>query len=137
MALSLHTDNLIWGCAENPHSRERSCGGSSGGDAGLVAARCAPVGLGTDIGGSLRFPAAFCGVYGLKPSTYRLSKHGCAAARKERFNEARHLQSTPGPMGSTADDLVVAMKVLCGKDEYLSDPFITPCPWNDEYFLSV
>jgi len=103
----------------------------------MVAARCVPTGLGTDIGGSLRFPAAFCGIYGMKPSTYRLSKVGCAVARKERFNEAKHLLSTPGPMGSSADDLVIGMKILCDKDQYLVDPFTSPCPWNDEYFLSV
>jgi Asp-tRNA(Asn)/Glu-tRNA(Gln) amidotransferase A subunit family amidase len=52
----------------NPHNNQRSCGGSSGGDAGLIAARCIPISLGTDIGGSLRFPASFCGIYGFKPS---------------------------------------------------------------------
>ena len=67
-ALSLHTDNLVFGCARNPHDQSRSCGGSSGGDAGLIASQCIPFGIGSDIGGSLRFPAAFCGIYGFKPT---------------------------------------------------------------------
>lgn len=76
MALSLHTNNLMWGEAKNPHNIKRSCGGSSGGDGGLVAARCVPLGIGTDIAGSLRLPAQFCGVYGFKPTTTRFSKRG-------------------------------------------------------------
>jgi len=52
----------------NPHDALRTCGGSSGGDAGLVAARCVPFALGTDIGGSIRCPAHFNGVYGFKPT---------------------------------------------------------------------
>jgi len=57
----------------NPLNVKRSCGGSSGGDAGLIAARCVPFALGSDIGGSLRVPAAFCGIYGMKPTTGRIS----------------------------------------------------------------
>jgi Asp-tRNA(Asn)/Glu-tRNA(Gln) amidotransferase A subunit family amidase len=60
--------NPIYGTARNPHDVNRSCGGSSGGDGGLVAAKCSPLGIGTDVGGSIRIPAAFCGVYGFKPT---------------------------------------------------------------------
>lgn len=66
--MSIHADNLIWGCSKNVHDKERSCGGSSGGDAGLVASRCVPIALGTDIGGSIRIPATFLGIYGFKPT---------------------------------------------------------------------
>ena len=66
--ITVHAKNLIWGEAKNAHQFERSCGGSSGGDAGLVLARCVPLGLGTDIGGSIRFPAVFCGIFGFKPT---------------------------------------------------------------------
>ena len=67
-ALSVHSVNKIWGRAKNPYDQERSCGGSSGGDAGLVASRCVPLGIGTDIGGSIRIPAAFNGIVGFKPT---------------------------------------------------------------------
>jgi Asp-tRNA(Asn)/Glu-tRNA(Gln) amidotransferase A subunit family amidase len=86
MNLSMHTKNLIWGEAKNAHNHERSCGGSSGGDAGMVLARCVPLGLGSDIGGSLRLPATFCGIYGFKPTQYRLSRKGMAVARQNSFN---------------------------------------------------
>jgi Asp-tRNA(Asn)/Glu-tRNA(Gln) amidotransferase A subunit family amidase len=67
-ALSYHSDNYVWGRAQNVYQRERSCGGSSGGDAGLVAARCVPMALGSDVGGSIRIPATFNGVTGFKPT---------------------------------------------------------------------
>ena len=89
-ALSLHTKNLIFGEARHPLKQERSCGGSFGGDAGLVAARCVPCGLGSDIGGSIRYPAAFCGVYGFKPTTYRVSFKGTAPARRFRMKLPSH-----------------------------------------------
>lgn len=66
--MSPHTNNRVWGESLNPLDNERTCGGSSGGDAGLLAARCIPISIGSDIGGSIRFPAAFCGVYGFKPT---------------------------------------------------------------------
>lgn len=68
---SLHTNNFIWGESKNPHDKSRSCAGSSGGEAGLVAARCSPLGLGSDFAGSIRAPAVFCGVTGFKPTPFR------------------------------------------------------------------
>jgi len=97
----------------------------------LVAARCVPIAIGGDIGGSLRFPAYFTGVYGFKPSTYRLSKRGLVMARKIRFTPSKHLAATPGPLGSTVDDLVVGMKVHSAPNVHRFDPFAAPCPWND------
>lgn len=67
-ALSIHTTNLIWGTAQNFYNRDRSCGGSSGGDGGLVASRCVPIAIGSDIGGSIRVPATFNGIVGFKPT---------------------------------------------------------------------
>lgn len=67
-AMIAHTDNYIWGRAKNFFDHDRSCGGSSGGDAGLVAARCVPLGIGSDIASSLRIPAHFNGVYTFKPT---------------------------------------------------------------------
>ena len=71
--MSFETCNYVWGCAENPWNRLRSPGGSSGGEAGLVATHGSPLGLGSDIGGSIRLPAAWCGCYGFKPSSIRSS----------------------------------------------------------------
>lgn len=65
--MMLHSASF-WGNSKNPYDNERSCSGSSGGDAALVAARCVPLAIGSDIGGSLRSPAHFCGVTTLKPT---------------------------------------------------------------------
>ena len=93
----------------NPHDRLRSPGGSSGGDAGMVAARCVPMGMGSDIGGSLRWPPVFCGVYGLKPSSHRVTGIGKSSALKNRFGFNKHLFAVTGPMGSSVNDLAIQM----------------------------
>ncbi len=64
--------NAIWGCSYNPWNAGRTSGGSSGGEGALVAARCSPLGLGSDIGGSIRIPSHFCGVTGFMVRAYSL-----------------------------------------------------------------
>lgn len=68
--------NPIWGRTTNPWNENYTCGGSSGGEGALIAMDGSPVGIGTDIGGSLRIPAAYCGIYSLKPAAGRVSYHG-------------------------------------------------------------
>lgn len=136
-ALSIHSMNYVWGEAKNPRDHSRSCGGSSGGDAGLVAARCVPFGIGTDIGGSLRFPAAFCGIYGFKPTQNRLSKKGALPSLRKRTSVHQHILGTIGPMGWTCSDLTACMKVSLDKNIHLLDPAIPPTPWNQAAFDDV
>ena len=109
---SIHTTNYIFGEALNPKDNTRTCGGSSGGDAGLVAAECVPLGVGGDIGGSIRFPAVFCGVYGFKPTQNRVTKRGLVPSRKLKFGEFTHLIGTAGPLGRCVDDLIIGFKAL-------------------------
>jgi len=68
--------NYVWGLAKNPWNENRSIGGSSGGEAGLVSTHGSPIGLGTDIGGSIRTPCAYGGCYGIKPTPSRTSLAG-------------------------------------------------------------
>mmetsp|Transcript_30804 Transcript_30804/g.22904 ORF Transcript_30804/g.22904 Transcript_30804/m.22904 type:complete len:150 (+) Transcript_30804:490-939(+) len=75
-SLFAHSVNGIYGLALNPHDQERSCGGSSGGEAGLQAAQCSLFGLGGDIGGSIRIPSSFCGVRGIKLTSNRVTLQG-------------------------------------------------------------
>jgi Asp-tRNA(Asn)/Glu-tRNA(Gln) amidotransferase A subunit family amidase len=67
--MAFESTNPIFGRSLNPWNTARAVGGSSGGEGGMAAARCSVIGLGTDLGGSIRIPSAFCGVYGLKPCT--------------------------------------------------------------------
>jgi hypothetical protein len=75
--------NRIWGRAENPWDYSRTPGGSSGGDAALVALGCVPLALASDVAGSIRIPASFCGVVGFKPCSRRLSGKGNMKPRKD------------------------------------------------------
>ena len=97
LCLSLHTQNRIWGSAENPWNRERTCGGSSGGDAGLLAANCTQFGMGTDLGGSIRAPASFCGVYGFLPTARRHTCNGMYAYFLHKV-DLRPMSNVMGPM---------------------------------------
>ena len=72
LCLTYESNNIIWGQALNPWNRERTPGGSSGGEGSLISSRCSPLGLGTDVGGSVRIPALYCGIYSLKPSFPRM-----------------------------------------------------------------
>lgn len=71
LGMAFESTNNIFGRAQNPWDKTRSPGGSSGGEGGMLASRCSVVGIGSDIGGSVRIPSAFCGVYGLKPCMTR------------------------------------------------------------------
>ena len=79
LMLALSSHNEVYGLAKNPWDQGRASGGSSGGDGGLVGARCVPFSIGTDIGGSIRCPAVFNGIYGFKPSAMRISYKNCIA----------------------------------------------------------
>src|SRR5205085_5385496 len=76
LLLMIEADNPVYGRTSNSHDVERSAGGSSGGEGALLGAGASARGLGTDLGGSVRVPAAFCGVVGLKPTTGRCDDLG-------------------------------------------------------------
>ena len=78
------TTNFIWGRSRNPWDLSRTPGGSSGGDAALVAMGCVPLAVCSDVAGSIRIPSAFCGVTGFKPTSTRLSSEGNMKPRKVR-----------------------------------------------------
>jgi len=111
-------------------NQERSCGGSSGGEGGLIASRCIPCGLGSDIGGSVRFPAAFCGIYGFKPTGARVTMKGVPGARRHRHKAPGHLDSVIGPMGSSVDDMIIQSDIMFDPKVHYHDPLRTPMPMN-------
>lgn len=78
--MHLETSNNLFGVTVNPYNRDLSCGGSSGGEAALLALRGSCLGIGSDIGGSVRSPAANCGLYGFRPTSYRIPVQGWLAS---------------------------------------------------------
>jgi len=104
------TDNPVYGRTNNPHDTDRTCGGSSGGDAALLAAHATPLALASDGAGSIRMPSHFCGVTGFKPTGGRLSMEGHWLSTNWPHDWAQ-----PGPMARSARDLLLAYDVLCGK----------------------
>ena len=103
------TDNPLFGITRNPWNPELTPGGSSGGTAVAVAAGMGPLGVGTDGGGSIRIPASFCGIYGLKPSYGRVPQH-------PTFRGWRGVSVT-GPMARTVRDAAVMLDVMAGPDD--------------------
>lgn len=122
-----YTDNPIFGRTNNPWDLERTPGGSSGGAAAAVAARLVPIDIGSDALGSIRLPAHFCGVFGLKPSERRISLHGhfCMGDVPGAPRTWRSI-STVGPIARSVEDLELAFEVLAGPDGVDTD--LAPLP---------
>ncbi|XP_059474942.1 fatty-acid amide hydrolase 2-A-like [Neocloeon triangulifer] len=99
----------VYGQTNNPYDTNRTVGGSSGGESSLISACGSPLGIGTDIGGSIRMPAYFCGIFGHKPSTGMINLQGII--RKLGENTERSM-TVPGPLCRYAEDLLPSMKVL-------------------------
>lgn len=110
LLLYLESDNPLYGRTNNPWDLDRSAGGSSGGEGAIVAARGSPLGLGTDVGGSIRVPAHACGIHGFKPTSGRLSVAGTFDT--ELFPGQRAILDQPGPLARRIEDLVLALRVL-------------------------
>lgn len=120
LLFAFESDNLIFGRTNNPYDLSRTSGGSSGGEAALIAACGSPLGLGSDAAGSVRLPAHFCGIASIKPTSGRLPRTGHvppAGGWVERLWQM-------GPMARYASDLRLAMQILAGEDghDFTSPP---------------
>jgi aspartyl-tRNA(Asn)/glutamyl-tRNA(Gln) amidotransferase subunit A len=107
-AMGSANENSAYGAVTNPWDTSRVPGGSSGGSAAAVAARLAPAATGTDTGGSIRQPASFCGITGIKPTYGRASRYGMIAYASS-LDQA-------GPMARTAEDCALLLSAMCGSD---------------------
>ena len=109
MGMKTSSDNPLYGLTRNPWNLDRTPGGSSGGEAAIIAAGGSPLGLASDGGGSIRWPAHCCGIAGLKPTSRRLSFRGHWSLPNFLDDWAQ-----AGPMARYVEDLELAMQVLCG-----------------------
>jgi aspartyl-tRNA(Asn)/glutamyl-tRNA(Gln) amidotransferase subunit A len=123
-AMGGSNENSAFFPTHNPWDLSRIPGGSSGGSAACVAARMAPLAVGTDTGGSIREPAGLCGVTGMKPTYGRVSRHGLVAF-------ASSLDQI-GPLGQTAEDCALLLQVLAGHDPMDSTSIDLPVPKYSE-----
>jgi amidase len=123
-----NTVSDLYGATRNPRDLSLTSGGSSGGDAAAVAAGMVPLGLGADYGGSIRVPASFCGIYGLRPSAGRIP----AVTALEPFDgpPTLDLMCSTGPFARSVEDLQTAYRVLAGPDP--RDPATVPVPLGDD-----
>lgn len=108
-AYSSFTESPLWGITRNPWNTERTAGGSSGGSGAAVASGCVPFAEGSDMGGSVRIPASFCGIVGLKPSFGRIP----FTILPSQFDQISHF----GPLARTIDDACLFMQITQGPDE--------------------
>ncbi|XP_035883378.1 fatty-acid amide hydrolase 1-like [Phyllostomus discolor] len=119
--------NPIYGQTLNPLNLKKSPGGSSGGEGALLAAKGSILGMGSDTGGSIRIPASFCGVYGLRTTGNRL-----------RYSVVvlEEVSTVAGPMAQDVDSLVLSMRALLSKDMHQLDPTVPFMPFREEVYSS-
>uniref|UniRef100_A0A8C9P5F4 Fatty-acid amide hydrolase 1 n=1 Tax=Spermophilus dauricus TaxID=99837 RepID=A0A8C9P5F4_SPEDA len=129
---SYDCSNPLFGQTLNPWKSSKSPGGSSGGEGALIGSGGSPLGLGTDIGGSIRFPSAFCGICGLKPTGNRLSKSGLKGCVYGQVA----VQLSVGPMARDVESLALCLRALLCEDMFRLDPTVPPVPFREEVYTS-
>jgi len=122
------TINNITGYTQNPKNRLLSSGGSSGGEGALISLRGSVLGFGTDIGGSIRIPAAFNGLFGLRPSAGRFPYEGMANS----MDGQNSILSVVGPLITTVDGLKLVTQAVLSTEPWLQDPAVVELPWRQE-----
>ncbi len=123
----VQTNNSIFGLTSNPWNKARTPGGSSGGSAAAVAAGLSPLDIGNDLAGSIRIPAHFCGVFGLKPTERLVSFYGLTPGLSDE-KVFRYLV-TSGPLARSIDDLKLCLTIIAGPDNHDMD--VAPAALTD------
>ncbi|XP_068949170.1 vitamin D3 hydroxylase-associated protein-like isoform X2 [Petaurus breviceps papuanus] len=131
--LSFDCSNPIFGETLHPQNPKKTSGGSSGGEGALLASGGSILGFGTDTGGSIRIPSAFCGIYGIKLTGFRLSYNGINSAIKGK----KSVITMAGPMARDVDSLVLVFKLLVSEYMFQLDPMVPPMPFREEVYSST
>lgn len=131
LLFSFESDNLLFGRTNNPYDRARTSGGSSGGEAALLAACGSSLGLGSDAAGSVRLPAAFCGIAAIKPTSGRLPRTGHFPPAGGWLEAVWQI----GPMARRVEDLIEAVRLLTGPDGI--DPTVPDVPYRDPHLVNL
>ena len=132
LTLSGETDNLVYGRTNNPYDLARTPGGSSGGAGAIIATGGSPLDIGSDTGGSIRLPAHFCGIAGLKPTSGRVPRTGHIVPFAMGAVDAL---TQLGPMARYVADLSLILPIIAGVD--WRDPAIVPMPLGDPKTVSI
>ncbi|CAJ0570092.1 unnamed protein product, partial [Mesorhabditis spiculigera] len=123
--------NPVYGTTNHPDHKDRTPGGSSGGESALIGAGGSLLGIGGDVGGSIRFPCHFCGIAGIKPSHMRLSHRGVLGSVPGR----PLINASDGPMARDVHTCVEFLKTVWSDDFiHQRDPYTVPVPWNERHF---
>lgn len=125
--LNFECSNPVWGVTTNPWATRYTCGGSSGGEAVMLASDASALGVGSDVGGSLRIPALYCGVYSLKPTTGRVSKQGISVPNPG-FDT---IKSTPGPISRCVQDVELLSRLMFSATPCNDYEGVPPVPYRD------
>src|SRR5579883_566562 len=125
--LFVEARNPIYGQTANPWSLAHSPGGSSGGEAAAIASGMSPLGVGTDIGGSVRTPAHFCGIAAIKPTLDRLPMRGYRTVNAGQET----VRATAGPLARTVADLGLFLRALDPPSTSALDSLVPPVPWGE------
>lgn len=125
LTFAYETDNLVYGRTNNPYDLSRTSGGSSGGAAAIVAAGGSPFDIGSDTGGSIRLPAHFCGIAGIRPTSGRVPRTGHMPPPGGAMDALTQI----GPLARYVEDLIVILPIIAGVDWH--DPAIVPVDLGD------
>ncbi len=126
LTLAGETNNLVYGQTNNPYDLSRTPGGSSGGAGAIIAVGGSPLDIGSDTGGSIRLPAHFCGIAGIKPTSGRVPRTGHVVPFGMGAVDAL---TQNGPMARYVEDLALTLPIIAGVD--WRDPAIVPMPLGD------
>ncbi|KAI8995598.1 general amidase [Trametes punicea] len=120
------THNNVFGRTLNPYNRKLTPGGSSGGESALISMHGSPLGVGTDIGGSIRVPAHFCGLYGFKPSSHRMPSYGIVNS----LDGQESIATAIGPLSVSLSGVTTFFRSILGLEPWRYCPATVPKPWS-------